>query len=139
MLRVGLKPVFNTFTVYLCIAYGVSPSLKVGFEEALFLASKIKNSLGGSLSTEKVFYLLFITLQRKHKSVTAMRGRKQKQSKQNFSGGCREERTDEVDEYNADDTEFERDIRTFRAFIIRYLYFLREQRIVNQVYKMGSI
>ena len=55
---------------YICIAYGVSPSLKVGFEEALFLASKIKNSLGGSLSTEKVFYLLFITLQRKHKSVT---------------------------------------------------------------------
>lgn len=44
------------------IAYGVGPSLNVGFEEALFLANKIKANLGGALSTEKMLYLLFITL-----------------------------------------------------------------------------
>ena len=74
-------------------AYGVSSSLNVGFEEALFLANKIKSNLGSNLSTEKMLYLLFITLQR------------QAESKKNVN---------------------EKDVRTFRAFIIRYLYYLRE-------------
>ena len=47
----------------------------MGFEEALFLANKIKSNLGGSLSTEKVLYLLFITLQRKHEATRKPRHR----------------------------------------------------------------
>ena len=53
----------------------MSPNLNVGFEEALFLANKIKHDLGGSLSTEKVLYLLFMTLERKH-STKNVRGKK---------------------------------------------------------------
>ena len=49
--------------VSIYVAYGVKPTLQIGFEEALFLANKIKSDLGGSLSTEKVLYLFYLTLQ----------------------------------------------------------------------------
>jgi len=50
------------FVLLSYVAYGVNPSLKVGFEEAIFLANKIKSDLGGSLSTDKVLYLFYLTL-----------------------------------------------------------------------------
>jgi len=93
------------------VAYGVNPSLKVGFEEAIFLANKIKSDLGGSLSTDKVLYLFYLTLlNRLEKGTKSARGKAAAQS---------EECTND------------KDIKTFQAFIVRYLYFLREQRIVN--------
>ena len=82
-------------TVVFFVAYGVGPCLNVGFEEALFLANKMKGDLGATsnISTEKVLYLLFLTLKRKN---------------------------DERNENN------ENVLQTFKAFIIRYLYYLRE-------------
>lgn len=109
---------------WLFIAYGVSPNLNVGFEEALFLANKIKHDLGGSLSTEKVLYLLFMTLERKH-STKNVRGKKARKA----SEMCEESESEQ----------YESDTNTFKAFIIRYLYFLREQSIVSQVQKMKSM
>jgi hypothetical protein len=81
----------------------------VGFEEALFLANKIKSNLGGSLSTEKVLYLLFITLKRKHGA--------KKNAEHN---SCHNNNS--IEEIG----ELEKDTITFRSFIIRYLYYLRE-------------
>ena len=97
------------------IAYGVGPSLNVGFEEALFLASKIKANLGGSLSLEKTLYLLFITLQTRSRS---------KEKKVEVSLTIKRQKFTETDQSQNSDVEDNE--RTFRAFIIRYLYYLRE-------------
>ena len=43
----------------------MDPSLCVGYEEAIFLAGKIKHDLSGSLSTEKVLYLMLMVIEEK--------------------------------------------------------------------------
>lgn len=42
-------------------------------------------------------------------------------------------------ESESEDSEIESDAVTFKAFIIRYLYYLREQSIINQVQKIKSV
>ena len=101
----------------------------MGFEEALFLANKIKTDLGGSLTTEKVLYLLFMTLQR-NQSTKNKRGKKVKKATTSAV---------EAESDLSSGSEAERDTNTFKAFIIRFLYYQREQSIVNQVQKMTSI
>lgn len=102
----------------------------MGFEEALFLANKIKTDLGGSLTTEKVLYLLFMTLQR-NQSTKNKRGKKAKKATTSA--------VEAESDLSSGSSEAERDTNTFKAFIIRFLYYQREQSIVNQVQKMTSI
>jgi len=63
-MALGLRRPFFTLLItdVFVSAYGVSPCLNVGFEEALFLANKMRGDLGGSLSIERVLYLLLLTL-----------------------------------------------------------------------------
>jgi len=109
-----------THLIFFILAYGISPDLNIGFEEAIFLSNKIKLDLGGSLTTEKVLYLLYMTLLRKQKT-KGVRGKSA--AKKSIST----------------DSDLDRDATTLKAFIIRYLYYLREQSIINQVQKIKSL